>query len=581
MSALTEQLVMIAQQARELPHGQKTPFYDRWARQLCMSRATLLKKLKGVAMSNSRKRRSDAGQCALELSEARLISAVLMEMIRRNNKRNGTIKAVVKLLREDGKIRAEKFDKSTGELTPLSDDAIARALRNYRLHPDQLLAPPPAIAQRSAHPNHVWQVDASISAQFYMDVHGSEAIDPAQYYDGKPENLKKIERKRLWRYVITDHTSGTLYLEYVLGAESAENLINVFINAMQKQREDPFHGVPFILVTDPGAAMKSAMFRNLCRSLSVDLIINEVGNARAKGQVEQAHDMVEKLFESRLAIQKANSLDEINQLAWRWMRHFNATATHTRTGMSRYSKWMEIQPDQLRLAPGGELCRELAVSDPETRVVDNYVQISFRGKQFDVSSVPDIGVGQELMVVRNPWRDEDTAQIVLRDEHGREIFHVVEAVERDDHGFNVNAAMIGSEYKRHATTTGEEQRQQLEQIATGTTSIAEAEAARKAKRRVFADINPHADVEAYNPTDFMPKRGTALDVHTPRLVTKPLTHVEAAKLLRDRLGSCWKGAEHFGWLKATYPDGVPSEEIDAIEALLRQPKANLKLVGGA
>lgn len=582
MSALTEQLVMIAQQARSLPHGNKASFYDHWAQQLNMSPKTLYRQIRGVAMTKQRKRRSDAGQCSVELPELQRISAVMMEMIRKNDKRNGSVKAVVELLRADGKIRAARVDQETGEEIPLSDDAITRALRNHGLHPDQLMQPAPATALKSAHPNHCWQIDASISAQFYMDVDGSQAIDPAQYYDGKPENLKKIERKRLWRYVITDHTSGTLYVEYVLGAETAENLINVFINAMQKRHEhDPFHGVPLIMMTDPGAAMKSARFRNLCQNLSVDLIINQVGNARAKGQVEQAHNLVERLFESRLSIQKANSLEEINQLAWRWMRHFNATAIHTRTGVSRYAKWMEITPDQLRIAPTVDVCRDLAISDPETRVVDNYLQIAFQSQKFDVSSVPDIGVGQTLLVVRNDWRKEDTAQIVLKDANGRDQFHVVERVLRDEHNFRADAAMIGGEYKAIATTTAEKNRQQLEQLATGTSSVAEAAAARKAKTRVFADINPHADVEQHKPTDFMPKRGTALDIQAPQIITQPLTHVEAAKLLRERMGKLWQGAEHFAWLKAEYPEGVPGEALDGAEALLRNPpKAALKVVGG-
>jgi len=586
MSVLTEQLVTIAQQARALPHGERTPFYDRWADQLNMSRATLLRKIKGVAMTKTRKRRSDAGQCSLELWEAKLLSSVLVETIRKNGKQTGTLKDTVELLRAGGKIRAVRVDTSTGEESPLSDDAIGRALRNYGLHPDQLLQPTPAVALRSAHPNHVWQVDASISAQFYMDTDGSKAIDRAQYYEGKPENLKKIERQRLWRYVITDHTSGWLYVEYVLGAETAENLINVFINAMQKRDGDPAHGVPFVMMTDPGAAMKSAMFRNLCRGLGVDLIINQVGNARAKGQVEQAHNLVERLFESRLAIQKANSLEEINQLAWRWAAYFNATSVHTRTGVSRYSKWLTIAQDQLRLAPSIEVCRDLAVSDPETRVVDNELCISFRGKQFCVAEVPDVGVGQELLVVRNPWRDDDSAQIVLKDENGREYFQVVDRLEMDDHGFKASAAMIGSEHKAVATTTAQHNRDELEQIATGNDSKEAAEAARKAKRRVFADINPHADVEQHKPVEYLPKRGTALDVQAPEVITRALTHVEAAKQLRDRLGRLWKGAEHFAWLQGSYPEGVPAEALNDIEAELRADDKRtqagpLRVVGGA
>jgi len=159
----------------------------------------------------------------------------------------------------------------------------------------------------------------------------------AEFYEGKPANLKRIERQRLWRYVVTDHTSGTLYVEYVLGAESAENLCSVLINAMQKRgAADPFHGVPWVLMTDPGAAMTSGIFRNLCRVLSIDLVINRVGNARAKGQVEQAHNLVEREFESALKFQPAKTLEQINAWATQWMLFFNSTSIHTRTRRSRY-----------------------------------------------------------------------------------------------------------------------------------------------------------------------------------------------------------------------------------------------------
>lgn len=584
MSVLTEQLVAIAQQARSLPHGTRTLFYDQWSRQLNMSRQTLLRKLKGVSMSKTRKRRDDAGVVSLELGEAQHISTFLMECIRKNDKRNATIKHTVELLRANGVIKAVRIDKETGEEIPLSDDAIARALRNYGLHLDQLLQPTPAIALRSAHPNHVWEVDASISAQFYMATSGSKAIDPTQVYAGKPENVKKIEKQRLWRYVITDHTSGTLYVEYVLGAETSENLTNVFINAMQKRHEhDPFHGVPLVMMTDPGAAMTSAMFRNLCKGLGVDLIINKVGNARAKGQVEQAHNIVERLFESRLAIQKANSLEEVNELAWRWMRYYNATAIHTRHGLTRFGNWLKILPEQLRFAPTVEVCRDLAISNPETRVVNNYLHVSFRGSQFDVADIPDIGVGQELLVVRNPWRDEDGAQIVLRDENGREVFYPVEKVVKDVNGFNETGAMIGKEFKAIKQTTGEKNSQTLEQIATGTSSVGESESARKAKQRVMAHVNPHADVEQFKSAEYMPKRGTDLDFDAPQVVTKALTHVDAAVLLRQRMGNLWQGAKHFKYLQDEYAEGVPSEALDTVEEALRNPPkaaAGLKVVGG-
>ena len=417
----TQQLAQIAQRAANAPHGQRTAIYKAGAAELGVSLQTLQRKLKEVAVGKPRKRRSDAGNSALPLDEARMISAVLLESIRANNKQLSTIERAVERLRSNNLILAGRVDEASGEFRPLTNGAISRALRTYKLHPEQLLHDAPAVSLASKHPNHVWQVDASISTQFYLADDGARVMLKAEFYDGKPGNLKKIERQRLWRYVITDHTSGTLYVEYVLGAESAENLCNVLINAMQKRSEsDPFHGVPWMLMTDPGAAMTSGIFRNLCRAMSIELIINQVGNARAKGQVEQAHNIVEREFESALKFQAATSLEQINSWAGQWMRYFNATSIHTRTRRSRYGVWQMIKQNELRLAPSVEVCRELAVSTPEQRKVSNLLRVSFRGDQFDVSSVPEVMVGDKLLITRNCWRDKDSAVVVLIGADGRE-----------------------------------------------------------------------------------------------------------------------------------------------------------------
>lgn len=236
---LTQQLAQIALRAESAPHGQRTAIYKAGAAELGVSIQTLQRKLKEVRVTKPRKRRSDAGNSALPLDEARLISAMLLESIRANNKQLSTIERAVERLRSNGLILAGRVDEATGLFRPLTSGAISRALQGYKLHPDQLLQDAPAVSLASNHPNHVWQVDASISTQFYLADSGAQVMSKAEFYDGKPGNLKKIERQRLWRYVITDHTSGTLYLEYVLGAESAENLCNVLINAMQKRLSGP------------------------------------------------------------------------------------------------------------------------------------------------------------------------------------------------------------------------------------------------------------------------------------------------------------------------------------------------------
>ncbi|NNJ15478.1 transposase family protein [Pseudomonas putida CSV86] len=579
-------LSQIAERAAKAPHGQRTAVYKAGAAELGVSVQTLQRKLKEVSVRNQRKRRSDAGNSALPLEEARLISAVLLESIRANNKQLSTIVRAVERLRSNNMILAGRADETTGEFKSLSNGAIARALRAYKLHPEQLLHDAPAVSLASKHPNHVWQIDASISTQFYLADDGAKAMDKAEFYDGKPGNLKKIERQRLWRYVVTDHASGTLYLEYVLGAESAENLCSVLINAMQKRHEaDPFHGVPWMLMTDPGAAMTSGLFRNLCRAMSIELIINQAGNARAKGQVEQAHNIVEREFESALRFQSAGSLEQINEWAGKWMRYYNATSIHTRTRRTRYGVWQLITADQLRLAPSVEVCRDLAVSTPEERKVSNMLRVSFRGAQFDVRSVPDVMVGEKLLITRNCWRDQDSAIAVLVGEDGREQYHVIDRIGADQFGFAQTSAIIGEQYKRHAETPAQLSRKVLEQLATGTTSEEEAQAARKAKAIPFGGrIDPHKHVTDTVLPAYLPRRGTSLDVNAPDIELKPYSHVEAAKILRPRLGALWS-SETFGWLQQRYPQGVPQDQLDAIESELKRPvevaRAPLTLVRAA
>ena len=589
MSAvMTQRLVALARDIELAPHGSKTQLCEAAATDLGITLATVYRKLKEVTVTAPRKRRTDAGTSALERHEAELISAVLIQSIRDNDKQLSTLERAVERLRSNGQIRAEIIDGVTGEIRPLSLDAIARALRAYGLHPDQVLRPSPAVELVSLHPNHVWQIDASISTQFYLADDGARAMDKAEFYDGKPENLKRIEKQRLWRYVITDHTSGTIYVQYVLGAESAKNLCEVLISAMQKRGEhDPFHGAPFMIMTDPGAAMTSSIFRNLCRALGIELIINKVGNARAKGQVEQAHNIVEREFESGLRLMdKPSTLEQINGLAGRWMRHYNATAIHTRHQRTRYGAWMLIRPEQLRIAPAAEICRELAIAQPEKRKVTARLRVPFRGAEYCIADVPGLMVGDSVLITRNPWRDQESAQLVLVGEDGREHYHVVERVDKDDNGFAANGAtrrVIGEGIRSLPESQAEQTKKTLDQLATGTNSVEAAEKAKKARATPFGgEIDPFKEQANTTLPAYLPKRGIELESRSglASVELPKLNRIELAKALRARLGDAWTPAS-MEWLKANYPDGAMEEQLEAIAEQLQAPaRPGLRLVGG-
>lgn len=578
-AAVTERLVALARALRGASHGEKGALVDRAAVELGMSRATIARKLKGVTVdSKARKRRADAGDTALTRAEAEKLAALMIETTRKNGKRLMSLEQAVEILRSNGEIEAERVDGRTGECVTLSVSAIGRALRAYNLHPDQLLAPAPATSLRSPHPNHCWQIDASLCVLYYLDNgrgrdKGLQVMGEAEYYKNKPGNLQRIERMRVWRYAVTDHASGALYVEYVLGAESGENLAGCFINAMQKRHDhDPFHGVPRMVMLDPGSATTGALFRNLCRSLQVELIINEAGNPRAKGQVEQAHNIIERQFESGLKLRPVHSLADLNGLAWAWMRAFNGRSIHSRHGMPRYGAWLKITPTQLITAPAVDVCRELAVAEPVSRKVTDKLTVSFGGHQFDVSTLPDVMVGETIMVTRNPWR-EDRAQIVVVGGDGRDTFHLVERIERDAFGFAVTAAEIGSEYKRHAETPAQAAAKAVEQVAMGADTAAAVEAARKARTLPFGGrIDPYKPVTDTELPHYLPRRGQAHNLVPPVVVPVVLGHVEAARRLKDRVGDDWT-ADRYRALVARFPEGVPEDAIDMLASEGAAPAA--------
>ncbi len=101
-AALTERLVYVARAARDAGHGKRGAIYDAACAELGMSRATLLRRLKEVSVTDKRKKRADAGRSALTRDEAALISATLREATRKNGKRLYSIADAVETLRANG-----------------------------------------------------------------------------------------------------------------------------------------------------------------------------------------------------------------------------------------------------------------------------------------------------------------------------------------------------------------------------------------------------------------------------------------------------------------------------------------------
>lgn len=563
-------------------HGNKRAIVERLAQEIGRSPQTVYRQLsKLVAGARERKRRADAGKTSVREDEAKVLAAIVEETRRETGTGALPLEEAVDIARANEIIRAERIDRATGEVKPVSISTIRRALRRHYVHKQQLEAASPAARLSSPHPNYLWQIDASICRQYYLAEEGMRPMPKREFYRGKPQNFDRIAHRRLWRYVITDHTSGALEIFYVLGAESAANLTSALIYTMTRRPEGTMHGVPIRLMADPGSAVTSSTTRNLMNALGIELIINEVGNARAKGQVENAHYIVETHFEARLALQAPmTSLEQINKAAQRWAAAFNSTRIHSRTGMSRRDGWLRITREQLQEAPPIEMLRQLPNSAPKPCTVRDCM-IQFRGKTYDVRGIPELINGDRVEVVVNALDPAGSVRVLMQREGERATHYIAPCIERNEWGFLGTAAQVAQEFNSPPQSPAEAAAKELERTAMEVRTDAEAKAARKAKRLPFGGrIDPMKDLGELSMPPALPRASTPARVDMPSVVDlsasprvewteikrefAPYTHVEAARTLMPLLahrGLEWSAAMMEETVQR-YPDGVPYEEIE-------------------
>lgn len=590
---VTQRVLALATELQSAPRGSSGALVRACADELALSVPTVYRIMDQVTLKKQRKQRSDAGEVSLPRDEAVAISAYLMSSLRKGNKRLKSIEEAVIELRANGVVRAQRVDQATGEVSALSASAISRALKTYKLHPDQLLRPAPAKELRSLHPNHCWQIDASLCVLYYLKAsgpkdNGLQVMDADKFYKNKPAALERIAAERVWRYAVTDHYSGAIFVHYVMGAESGANLAESFIAAIQQRQGtngsgQPFHGVPYILMMDMGSANTSGLFKQLARRLQVELIAHAPGTARATGQVEVAHNIIERSFESGLRLTPVKDLDSLNALALRWVGWFNSTQIHSRHGKTRFDMWMTIRAEQLRIAPPAELCRQLVNHKPEKRKVSVMLTVSFGGAEYDVSTIPGIVVGESVMMAINPYQ-ADAATVVEVGEDGKEALHSVPLVARNEGGWREDGNVVGEEYRRHADTEADTNRKLIERVIMDAPTDEAAEAARKAKALPFGGrIDPFKKIDDTPERTFLPRKGEVLAVQATTAASasaapaRKLTHFEVGQWLTSQ--GVKMDATVYARLREWYAEGVPEDQLPALKDRLTV-RAGLRVVAG-
>lgn len=569
-------LRQIAAELTEAGHGKRGPIIKRACGYLAISNAELYRRLAKVGFTSGRKTRSDKGNTVVSTEAAELVGGLVINAMSKTGKKRMSIKQALEVAQDNGKAPV------------VSAATISRIMKQNMCHPAQLTAPTAHIRQRSLHPNHVWQIDASICVVFYLKHKvGLHVMDEREFYKNKPANLKKIEKDRVIRYVQIDHTSGSVYHEYFWRSENVENLTNFFFSCIQKRSlKEPMHGVPFILYVDRGTANTSGMFKNLMARLGVEFIAHDTNNSRAKGSVEQGNNLIETNFESLLSFKSVDSIEELNAFANEWRIMFNETKIHSRTKRTRNQVWSMIRPEQLRIAPSIDLCRELVTTVPVSRTVrgDLTVQHTIKGygeKFYSVKHIPSIYVGAKVDVVVNPYRAPDI-DVLTTNEHGEQVIYTCIPDQLDIFGQLEDAPVIGQEIRSMPNSKVDDVRNRIMKQAYNATTQAEATKAIKNRTPAYqGQIDVTKIITKHDVPDYLPRAGQQMEIQAQKNQLPPLNYIQAAKQIKGFVGDAWT-AEHMSMLKTTYPDGnVPQEDIqswvDRIQSGGNKPK--LKVVG--
>jgi hypothetical protein len=412
---------------------------------------------------------------------------------------------------------------------------LNRYMRERRLGREQRKAIHPHIRLASVGPNHVHQVDFSLATNWKMSKNGIEWDRYAE--DDTKLAVHKAGEMRLWRMLVVDHATGVFFPYY--GAHSGET-VNMLLEGLfyawsekkiageSVMRLFPFRGVPAILMFDRGSSTKSQITKNLLKRLGVETI--ESQGARAKGSVEVHNNIWEYEFESRMRLEPPKSIRQLNDWALDSAIGYCSKIIHSRTAMTRTDCWTHFinREEETRLR---ELRCDLktflsiALTNAETRLVRGGT-FSFQGREYRVPS--ELVHSEKVWVQHSPF-EYPSVQIKTSDDAEAPAF-VCSPIAKNHLGFEVDAPVIGREFKSHAKSdaarTIDAARAAVDEIAPGALKVY----GHDREGVVDAAYTPHGDEVAITGAEKVYSRDRARAIIREALGGREFTAAERAYL---------------------------------------------------
>lgn len=575
---IREYLNNVAIKLDNVGHGQRGPVLDEAQAFLGVSRQTIYRQLKTVCgWSSERKVRTDKGKMSVSTDSLLALATLSRESVRDNGKQTMFTTTARGILEQNGH-----------EIN-VSNATLNRLMRQRKLNAKAQQVANPVQSLRALHPNHVHEIDPSLCLIFYMK-NKQHIMRDRDFYKNKLENYAKVKYK-VWRYTLYDRASGLIIPWYVEAAgENQHSLFQFLMFAWGKQDNRLFHGVPQLLYWDKGSANTSSAIKNLLDHLEVKYLEHEAGNARAKGGVENANNIIETQFESRLKFQPVSSIDELNHAAMNWAEAYNANRLPgqdtrlRRIGLaepiSRQSLWQHITAEQLRILPSVEICQALMASREQERQVKADLTISFKHPQADSSLIYSLkgldGITvKDKVSVRSLVFGDCAIQIEVPRYDGEALIYRVEPDRNfDKFGQRLDAPVIGEEYKSKGDTEIEQAAKAMDQVAYPNMTEDEIKKAKQKQVAPFGGkLNTLSYLDEINHPAYFEQKGN--EIETPEHL-KPaettLTLTAALMRITSSIGRRLTTDEN-KWLSARYQDGVPEDSLDSLIRTFTTPVA--------
>ena len=576
--SIRDYLNNVAKKLDSVGHGQRGPILNEAQEFLGFSRQTIYRQLKLVCgWSSERRARADKGKMTVSSESLLALAAMNRESIRDNGKQTMFTTTARGILEQNGH-----------EIN-VSNATLNRLMRQRKLNVNAQKVANPVQSLRALHPNHVHEIDPSLCLIYYMK-NKQHIMRDRDFYKNKLENYAKVKYK-VWRYTLYDRASGIIIPWYVEAAgENQHSLFQFLMFAWGKQDGRLFHGVPKLLYWDKGSANTSSAIKNLLDHLEVKYLEHEAGNARAKGGVENANNIIETQFESRLKFQPVNSIDELNDAAIKWAEAYNSnmlpgqdTRLH-RTGLSepvsRQTLWQHISAEQLRILPAVEVCKALMASREQERQVKSDLTISFKHPQAENSLIYSLkgldGVAvKDKVTVRSLVYGDCAIQIEVPRYDGDSLIYRVEPDRNfDQFGQRLDAPVIGEEYKSKGDTEIEQAAKAMDQVAYPDMTEDEIKKAKQKQVAPFGGkLNTLSYLEDINHPAYFEQKGSEID--TPehlKPATTTLTLTAALMRITSEIGRKLTTDEN-KWLSVRYKDGVPEDSLDSLIHTFKTPIA--------